>query len=148
MNIGAFGVVIAVNRRTGLRAIADYTGLGSRNPLLGLALATFLLSLGGAPATVGLWAKFAILQAVTVDVTPFGLVLASFLVINSVIAFFYYLKVIRTMWIDTPLETAPRLQPGLNLSFVVTVLMIGTVVLGVLPGLVTGGTSLSVLASN
>jgi NADH-quinone oxidoreductase subunit N len=149
MNIGAFGVVIAVNRRTGLRSIADYAGLGSRSPLLGLALATFLLSLGGAPATVGLWAKFAILEAVTVDVTVFGLVLASFLVINSVIAFFYYLKVIKTMWIDGPLESAPRLQPGFNLSIVIGVLMVGTILLGVLPGLVTDGTSLtSLLASN
>jgi NADH-quinone oxidoreductase subunit N len=148
MNIGAFGVVIAVNRRTGLRSIADYAGLGSRSPLLGLALATFLLSLGGAPLTVGLWAKFAILEAVTVDVTVFGIVLAAFLVINSVIAFFYYLKVVKTVWIDAPRVGAPTLQPGFNLSVVVSLLMIGTIVLGVLPGLVTGGTSVaSLLAS-
>jgi NADH-quinone oxidoreductase subunit N len=148
MNIGAFGVVIAVNRRTGLRSIADYAGLGSRSPLLGLALATFLLSLGGAPLTVGLWAKFAILEAVTVDVTVFGIVLAAFLVINSVIAFFYYLKVVKTVWIDAPRVGAPTLQPGFNLSIVVSLLMIGTIVLGVLPGLVTGGTSVaSLLAS-
>jgi NADH-quinone oxidoreductase subunit N len=148
MNLGAFGVVIAVNRRTGLRSIADYAGLGSRSPLLGLALATFLLSLGGAPLTVGLWAKFAILEAVTVDVTVFGIVLAAFLVINSVIAFFYYLKVVKTVWIDAPRVGAPTLQPGFNLSIVVSLLMIGTVVLGVLPGLVTGGTSVaSLLAS-
>ena len=73
-----------------------------------LALATFLLSLGGAPPTVGLWAKFAILEAVTVDVTVFGVVLAAFLVINSVIAFFYYLKVVKTVWIDAPRVGAPR----------------------------------------
>ncbi len=149
MNIGAFGVVIAVNRRTGMRSIADYAGLGTRNPLLGLAMATFLLSLGGAPATVGLWAKFAIIEAVTVEVTGFGIALASALVINSVIAFYYYLKVIKRMWIDTPLEGAPRLQPGINLSLVVTVLAIGTILLGVLPGLVTDSTSLaSVLTLN
>jgi NADH-quinone oxidoreductase subunit N len=148
MNIGAFGVVIAVNRRTGLRSIADYAGLGSRSPLLGLAFATFLLSLGGAPLTVGLWAKFAILEAVTVDVTVFGVVLAAFLVINSVIAFFYYLKLVKTVWIDAPRVGAPTLQPGFNLSVVVSLLMIGTIVLGVLPGLVTGGTSVaSLLAS-
>jgi NADH-quinone oxidoreductase subunit N len=147
MNIGAFGVVIAVNRRTGLRSIADYAGLGQRSPLLGLAFATFLLSLGGAPATVGLWAKFAILQAVTVEVTVFGIVLASFLVINSVIAFFYYLKVVKTVWIDGPHADAPRLQPGFSLSVAVTVLMVGTIVLGVLPGLVTGGTSVSSLVA-
>jgi NADH-quinone oxidoreductase subunit N len=147
MNIGAFGVVIAVNRRTGLRSISDYAGLGARSPLLALAFSTFLLSLGGAPATVGLWAKFAILEAVTVEVTVFGLVLASFLVINSVIAFFYYLKVIKRMWIDAPLEGAPRLQPGLQLSVVVSVLMVGTILLGVLPGLISDSTSLTTLVA-
>jgi NADH-quinone oxidoreductase subunit N len=139
--------VIAVNRRTGLRSISDYAGLGARSPLLALAFSTFLLSLGGAPATVGLWAKFAILEAVTVEVTVFGLVLASFLVINSVIAFFYYLKVIKRMWIDAPLEGAPRLQPGLQLSVVVSVLMVGTILLGVLPGLISDSTSLTTLVA-
>ena len=148
MNIGAFGVAIAVNRRTGLRSIADYAGLGQRSPLLGLAIATFLLSLGGAPLTVGLWAKFAILQAVATEITVFGVVLASFLVINSVIAFFYYLKVVKTVWIDGPAEGAPALQPGFNLSVVVTLLAIGTIVLGVVPGIISQGTSLSSLLAS
>ena len=147
MNIGAFGVAIAVNRRTGLRSIADYAGLGSRSQLLAIAMTTFLLSLGGAPPTVGLWAKFAIVEAITVDVTPFGVVMASFLVVNSVIAFFYYLKVVRTIWMEPAAEGAPRLQPGFNLSLVIVVLTVLTVVLGVLPGLVSGATSLSVLAA-
>ncbi len=148
MNVGAFGVAIAVNRRTGLRSLADYAGLGSSNPLLAGGLTVFLLSLGGAPATVGLWAKFAILQAVTVEVTVFGIVLAAFLVINSVIAFFYYLKVVRTMWMETARVGLPVLQPGLNLSAVVVVLMVGTVVLGLLPGLVTDATSVSSLLAS
>jgi NADH-quinone oxidoreductase subunit N len=143
MNIGAFGVAIAVNRRTGLRSIADYAGLSSRSPLLAMAMTTFMLSLGGAPLTVGLWAKFSILQAITVDVTGFGLMLAIFLVFNSVIAFFYYLKVVKTMWMDPALEGLPPLQPGFNLSVVVVVLMIGTIVLGVLPGLISDYTSLT-----
>ena len=147
MNIGVFGVAIAVNRRTGLRSIEDYAGLGARNPLLGGAMAVFLLSLGGAPLTVGLWAKFAILQAVAVEITVFGLVLAGFLVINSVIAFFYYLKVVRLVWIRDAAEGVPTLQPGINLSGVVGALMIGTVVLGVLPGLITQGTSIVTLAA-
>ncbi len=148
MNIGAFGVAIAVNRRTGFRSIADFSGLSSRSPLLAMAMTVFLLSLGGAPPTIGLWAKFAIVQAALTEVTVFGIVLMVFLTINSVIAFFYYLKVVRVMWMDSPTEDAPALQPGFNLSVVVLVLMLGTVVLGVLPGLVSGATSLtSVLAA-
>jgi NADH-quinone oxidoreductase subunit N len=137
MNVGAFGVAIAVERRTGLRSIADYAGLSSRGPLLAMGMTVFLLSLGGAPLTVGLWAKFAIIEAIAVDITLFGVVLAAFLVVNSVIGFFYYLKVVRTIWMDVAPAGLPRLQPGFNLSAVVVVLMIGTVLLGVLPGLVT-----------
>ena len=147
MNIGAFGVAIAVERRTGLRAIAEYAGLSSRGPLLALGLTVFLLSLGGAPATVGLWAKFAIIEAIAVDITLFGVVLAGFLVLNTVIAFFYYLRVIKTMWMDAAPEGLPRLQPGFNLSAVVVVLMVGTLVLGVLPGLVTDFSSMMSLVA-
>jgi NADH-quinone oxidoreductase subunit N len=143
MNIGAFGVAIAVNRRTGLRSVADYAGLGARSPVLALAMTVFLLSLGGAPPTVGLWAKFAIVQAALVEVSVFGIVLMVFLAINATIAFFYYLRVIKLMWMDTAREGAPLLQPGFNLSAVVIALMIGTLVLGFLPGLVTDFTSLS-----
>ena len=141
MNIGAFGAAIAIHRRTGHRAIRDYAGLGSRNAVMALAMTTFLLSLGGAPPTVGLWAKFTIFNAAVQPGTVFGYVLAGFVVINSVIAFFYYLKVIRTMWMDEAAEGVPALQPGLNLSFVVTLLMIGTVVLGIIPGLVSNPAS-------
>jgi len=147
MNLGAFAVAIAVNRRTGLRSIADYAGLGSRGPLLAIGMTTFLLSLGGAPPTVGLWAKFAIIQAVTVEVTRFGIVLASAVVVNSVIAFFYYLRVIRTMWMEPAGADAPALNPGLNLRFVVVVLIAATVVLGVLPGLIGDATSLAGLVT-
>ena len=143
MNLGAFGAVIAVNRKTGQRALADFEGLGSRSPILAIALTTFLLSLGGAPPTVGLWAKFSIIQAAAEANTTFGYVLIAFLVVNSVIAFFYYLRVIWLMWMRPVREGVPTLQPGLNLSVVVTLLMLGTVALGVLPGLVSDYSSLS-----
>ena len=63
MNIGAFGVAIAVNRRTGDRAISDFAGLGARSPLMALSMTVFLLSLAGIPPTVGFWAKFAVIQS-------------------------------------------------------------------------------------
>jgi NADH-quinone oxidoreductase subunit N len=77
----------------------------------------------------------------------FGLVMASFLVVNSVIAFFYYLRVIRAIWFEPAAAEAPRLQPALSLSVVVVVLMAGTILLGVLPGLVADPTVVTTFAT-
>ena len=148
MNLGAFGAVIAVNRRTGARSISDFAGLGTRSPIIALGLTTFLLSLGGAPPTVGLWAKFAIIQAAAESGSGFAYAMIFFLIVNSVIAFFYYLKIIKTMWMDAPAEDAPALQPGFNLTAVVLTLTVVTVLLGILPGLISNYSSIaSVLAA-
>ncbi|HEX2029521.1 MAG TPA: NADH-quinone oxidoreductase subunit N [Nitriliruptorales bacterium] len=130
MNVGAFAVVIAVHRRSGRRSIADYAGLGQRAPGLAVAMTLFMLSLGGAVPLVGFWAKFVVFQAAA---GSGGYVLATFLVVNTVLAFFYYLAVVRTMWMEAPPVGAPLLQPGRLLNAAVGVLAVATVVLGVVP---------------
>ncbi|MBW3576773.1 MAG: NADH-quinone oxidoreductase subunit N [Actinobacteria bacterium] len=130
MNVGAFGVVIGVHRRTGQRSIADYAGLGQRAPALAVAMTVFMLSLGGAVPLVGFWAKFVVFQA-TAGAAAY--VLATFLVLNTVLAFFYYLAVVRTMWMDAPRAGAPLLRPGLAINASVAVLALGTVALGIVP---------------
>jgi NADH-quinone oxidoreductase subunit N len=147
MNIGAFGVVIAVSRRTGERAIADYAGLGSRNALLALGMTTFLLSLGGIPPMVGFWAKFHIFFAAVEAGTVFGFVLGAFVVVNSVIAMFYYLRLAATMWMGEAREGAPALQPGLNLSAVVGALAVATIVLGVFVSFITDYATATTIAA-
>ena len=147
MNIGAFAVAIALNRRTGQRAIANFAGLGQRSPMLAGAMTVFLISLGGLPPTVGLWAKFAIIQAAAEAATPFGFVMIGFLALNSVIAFFYYLRLVWLMWMGDAPAGVPAVQPSVQLAGVVVVLVLGTVVLGVLPGLISTATSQAVLAT-
>lgn len=137
MNIGAFGVAIAVNRRTGDRAIGDFAGLGSRSPLLAVAMTVFLVALAGIPPTVGFWAKFEVFFAAVGAGTTFGYVLAGFVAINSVIAMFYYLRVAASMWMGEARATQGALQPGLNLQFVVLTLSVLTIVFGIVPGLIT-----------
>ncbi|MBY5161023.1 NADH-quinone oxidoreductase subunit N [Salsipaludibacter albus] len=139
-NIGAFGVVVAINRRTGYRSIEDFAGLGGRHPFMAVAMTTFLLSLGGAPPTVGLWAKFAIVQAGAESGTVLAYVLLFFLIVNSVIAFYYYLKVVWVMWMREGREGMAPVTPGVNLSLVTAALVFGTVLLFVLPGLIADTT--------
>jgi NADH-quinone oxidoreductase subunit N len=131
MNIGAFAVVTAVARQHPARAIADYAGLGRRSPATGAAFTTFLLSLGGVPPTIGFWAKFFIFVA-AVDAgaagNNAGYVLAAAVVINSVIAMFYYLALARTTWMDDPAEAAPILRPGFALNVAMVVLALAAVV--------------------
>ncbi len=140
-NIGAFGVLVAVNRRTGYRSIEDFAGLGSRHPFMAMAMTTFLLSLGGAPPTVGLWAKFAIVQAGARAGDTLAYALLFFLIINSVIAFFYYLKVVWVMWMTEPEHELKPVTPGVNLSLVTAALVFGTVLLFLLPGLISDATA-------
>ena len=137
MNIGAFGVAIAVNRKTGDRALADFSGLGTRSPLLAVALTTFLIALAGIPPTVGFWAKFEVFFSAVSAGTTFGYALAAAVAVNSVIAMFYYLRVASSMWMGEAREGQARLQPGLSLQFVTIVLTALTVLFGIVPGLLT-----------
>jgi NADH-quinone oxidoreductase subunit N len=69
------------------------------------------------------------------------------LVVTSVVAFFSALKVVRLMWLSAPAEDAPALDPGFGLKLVTASLAALTVLLGVLPGLVTDATSIVTLAA-
>ena len=116
MNSAAFAAVVAVTRGDPTRLIADYAGLGRRAPGMATVLTLAFLSLGGIPLLVGFWAKFFVFRAAVVAGTTFAIVLASAVVINSVIAMFYYLKVLRIMWMDEPV-TDEHLRPGFALNF-------------------------------
>ena len=128
MNTGAFAAVVSVTRGDPTRLISDYAGLGRRAPGMAMALTMALLSLGGIPLLVGFWAKFFVFRAAVVAGTAFAIVLAAAVVINSVIAMFYYLKVLRIMWMEEPASDV-GLRPGLALNvaaFGLTVLTVAT----------------------
>jgi NADH-quinone oxidoreductase subunit N len=113
MNVGAFAVAIGVNRHTQRRAIADLGGLGYRSPALAIGMTIFVLALGGAPLTVGLWAKVVVFWAAA---SAAAYVLAAAVVINTVIGFFYYLAGIKTMWFAPAEPGAPLYRPGMLLT--------------------------------
>ncbi len=132
MNIGAFACVVAVARRHPDRLVTDYAGLGQRAPALAVALTMFLLSLGGLPPLVGLWAKAFIFLAAATAATTFAYTLAAVMVVNSVVAMFYYLHVARTLWMDEPTAGEP-IRPGFALSAAIGGLAVTALVAGVFP---------------
>lgn len=130
--LGAFGCVVAIERRRrGEVALVDLKGLGQRTPALAGAFGLCLLSLAGLPATAGFTGKFAVFRAgVNADLT--WLVVVG--VASSVIAAFFYLRLIAAMFLEEPAEgvgVAPVLSAGLKTAIAAAVA--GVVVLGIQP---------------
>ncbi len=146
-NIGAFGCIVAVARQHPGRLIADYAGLGRRSPGLATALTAFLVSLGGVPPVVGFWAKFFIFAACVTAGTVTGYALAAAVVVNSVIAMFYYLAIARTVWMDAPVVET-RIRPGFALNLAVYGLAIAALIGGVVPQIFAGFADVSTLVAS
>ncbi len=126
MNLGAFGVVIAVAREAPGALISDFSGLGRRAPALALAMTMFMLSLAGIPPLAGFWAKFRIFQAA---INADQLWLAIVMVVNSVISVFYYVLIIRAMYFADAPQARPLRAPAGVIAVValaaVTILLVG-----------------------
>ena len=141
MVVGTFAVVTVVGRKGDHRhSLDDYRGLGSRAPLLAGAMTFLLLGQAGIPLTSGFVAKFNVFAA-SVEAREYGLTLVG--VITTVIAAFFYLRLIVVMYMSDPPEGDVEategsgrfpfeLDPATALALGVAVA--ATVVMGVLPG--------------
>jgi len=95
MNLGAFYVVILISNKLKTDNIEDMAGIGFRAPVIGVAMAIFMFSLSGIPATVGFIGKFYIFSTlIKADMAWLALVA----MINSVISLFFYVKVLKVMF--------------------------------------------------
>ena len=128
MNLGAFLVVIAVAERTGSERIEAFRGLGRRAPLLAGAMAIFLFSLTGLPPLAGFIGKFYLFYALLQKGGLGYLLLAVVGGLNSVVALFYYARVLRAMYLSEPEGEPVAVRPlyGATLA----VLVLPTVALG------------------
>ena len=133
MNLGAFAVVAALQRRRGVSsAIETFAGLGRREPALAILMTLFLLSLTGIPPTAGFFAKAYVVLA-AVEAGGLAGILAVIAVLNAAVAAFYYLRVVVYMFMregkDAPVvEKSGLLRIGLAGTAILTVL------LGLFPG--------------
>lgn len=128
-NLGAFGVVSIISSQTGKETITDYKGLYKNNKFLSWVMALSLFSLAGIPPTAGFFGKmFLIMAGATQATIPFIVIVA----LNLVVSLYYYLKVVRAMFMDkneTPLE---KIKPGFAVTTGLFICTAGIIVIGLI----------------
>ena len=131
MNLGAFGVVIALAREAPGALVSDFAGLGRRAPGLALAMGLFLISLAGIPPLAGFWGKFFIFAA-AVEANQAWL--AVVMVVNSVVSLYYYVAIVRQMYfVDVP--AAQPLRAPIGVAAVVALAAVTVLAVGIMPDL-------------
>jgi NADH-quinone oxidoreductase subunit N len=132
--LGTFGIILLLSRQ-GFESenIDDLKGLARRSPWYAAVMAVFMFSLAGVPPTVGFYAKFSVLQAiVSTNVTGY-IVLAVAAVVFSLIGAFYYLRLVKVMYFDEPVETAPIVASG-EVRALLSLNGAAVLIFGLLPG--------------
>ncbi len=112
MNIGAFTVVTLLGRRAegDLRFDRDWSGVAQRHPGLSLAMALFMIALGGLPPTAGFFGKYALFRA-ALDAHLTSLVVIA--VLNTLVSVYYYLRVVVAMYMKPEREPVSGALEGL-----------------------------------
>ena len=134
MNLGAFAIVSALQRRPGVTSQLDtFAGLAGREPILAWLMTLFLLSLTGIPPLAGFWAKVSVILP-AVQAGGWLTILAVLAVLNAAAAAFYYLRVVVYMFMR---ESTTESESSKHSSLVWTGLWATTaltIVLGLFPG--------------
>ena len=131
MNIGAFGMIMVLSRAEfEAENLEDFRGLNQRSPWYAFVMLLLMFSMAGVPPTVGFYAKLSVLQAV---INAGYVWLAVVAVVFALIGAFYYLRVVKLMYFDTPLDTAP-LKPRADVHVVMSLNGLAMLFFGILPG--------------
>jgi NADH-quinone oxidoreductase subunit N len=131
MSIGSFAMILLLSRQ-GFEAdrIEDFKGLNRKSPWFAAVMMMLMFSTAGVPPFLGFWAKLAVLGAVVnVDLVW----LAAVAVVLSVVAAFYYLRVIKVMYFDEPADSVV-VDAGGTLRVLLSINGLAVLVLGIFPG--------------
>jgi NADH-quinone oxidoreductase subunit N len=130
-NLAAFAVVIVVSRVVGSDDIAQFAGLSRRAPMLALAMLISFLSLAGMPPFVGFVAKVFVFAAAVQRGYVWLAVLG---VLNSIVGLYYYLIVLKVVYLYRSENEAQPLPVTAPYKWALGLTLLGIVVLGVLSG--------------
>jgi len=129
-NLGAFTVVLFVEGETQSNSLDAYAGLSQRSPIAAAMFTVFLLSLAGLPPLAGFIGKYYVFAAA---IGGKFVMLAIFAAVNSVIAAYYYFRIIRLMYL-APATGPAFLSPSKTLTAALWVLFLSVLALGIFPG--------------
>ena len=138
MNVGTFCCILAM-RRAGrmVEGIDDLAGLARTHPMIAMALAAMMFSMAGIPPLAGFFGKFYVFMSAV----EAGLItLAIIGVLTSVIGAFYYLRIIKIMYFDEPVDAFDGQLPG-EVRFTLVVATLFVLLFFLRPGLIVDGAS-------
>ncbi len=128
MNIGAFYIVMLIANKIKSENIHDYNKLGYASPFLGVSLAIFLVSLTGLPPTAGFISKLYIFISL-IDAQM--IVVSVIAVLNSVVSLYYYIRVLKHMFISESEGDLPELKVTAPQMVFVLILLVPTLLFGI-----------------
>jgi len=132
--LGTFGIIMLLSRH-GFEAdqIDDFKGLAKRSPFYAAVMGIFMFSLAGIPPTVGFFAKLSVLQAIITTNQTSYIVLAVIAVVLSLVGAYYYLRLVKVMYFDEPVDTAP-IVAGFDVRAVLALNGFAALLFGIVPG--------------
>lgn len=138
--VGAFGVVSVVENLTGDAKLTDFAGLSKRSPVVALCMMVFMLSLAGIPPLAGFFGKFYVFYAALQAGTPaLGLLwLVALAVAMSAVSFYYYLKVLKQIYVVKGTDTTNGRSVSVLSQIVLGVIAVLVLGLGCFPNLLVG----------
>jgi NADH-quinone oxidoreductase subunit N len=132
--VGAFGVVALLRRETGGDDFSNFSGLSSRSPLLAGCMSIFMLSLAGMPPLPGFFGKFYLFSAALRAGANHGLLwLVALALFGSLISLYYYLIVMKVIFMDEPATKTSTFKVDWLQEFTVGGLALAVLILGVMP---------------
>ena len=133
MTLGAFGMILILSR-AGFEAenLEDFKGLNQRSAWYAFLMLLLMFSMVGIPPTVGFYAKLSVLQAL-LGLGATGIVLAVTAIIFSAVGAFYYLRVVKLMYFDSPEDMAP-IAPRADVKVLMSLNGLAMLYFGIVPG--------------
>jgi NADH-quinone oxidoreductase subunit N len=137
--LGAFGVVGLVEEQTGDARLSDFAGLSRREPMIAFCMLIFMLSLAGIPPLAGFFGKFYLFTAALAGTKNLGMLwLVVFAIATSAVSLYYYLQVLKQIYVAPLLPQSRRLVVPLSSRVALGLIAVVVVALGCAPNLLVG----------